>query len=364
MSLLLITCLLAVIIPKNIVIGDLSFPADFIGDYNARKTSACSSLLAERVAVELTIDRNTNNTHDVCRFSYNPLHNVCYRLFKKALDCTKYNWYCEVLSDQIGDGFSHCLYDECHCSDTDVFYCAYGRGCVAMGQVYDITPGCLDASDEILCPKVQKVLCQRGTVYVSPCNNNLHHFEKLKFDLDSSSKNCTDISSNKICLEKIFDFSTQYIPKMEPYTYSTLCHEYCTNVSSQFCQRLMRNELYKGIRTVPYFCNTNDSRTVRIIGGTACDKIEDDELFCIDRFYCTELETPSLEWADLRQVCDGDRDCSSGLDECSNCFKGPFSDDNQLISSNPIRYIGVLVVILIFGFNGYSAWERLRMKSD
>nr|XP_039253694.1 uncharacterized protein LOC120330817 [Styela clava] len=89
-----------------------------------------------------------------------------------------------------------------------------------------------------------------------------------------------------------------------------------------------------------------------------CDLIPDcedqsDELYCgnntydcqisenksescgITHFYCIDNGT-TLYLDRRKQVCDGNEDCKSGVDECQNCTVGIFSDDDAMISSKPI----------------------------
>ena len=116
------------------------------------------------------IDQEEQNVHsgskaeslELCTFS--PAFIECASPhFDEIFQCLAEPWSCIIGSDEICDGSSICLTDECECEDSgidaELFFCADGTGCVTLYQTCDGTYDCLDKSDELVCDELEEFAC-------------------------------------------------------------------------------------------------------------------------------------------------------------------------------------------------------------
>ena len=259
------------------------------------------------------------------------------------------------------DGFSTCLTDECGCGK-DTFKCADGKSCIALDQVCDSRPDCLDFSDECSCNDYQH------------CRSSIHLRDGVNPEVCFSSPNCSkmkeaaaySVGSQMWELHEFFrgpeaiqELIQENKLNRRSLVISTKRVDDCranNSILSFHCKRL-ENWSNK----IVYKC-TNDTSIEPLyetIGSTKlkfvfCDGIKNckngmDEASCPQMFYCKSDQKPVHK----KQTCDSVADCADSSDECDNCkMLSIFSSQTHLIGHDAMLFFLVAeasgVVLLNF----------------
>ena len=286
------------------------------------------------------------------------------------------SWYCPMPeAEEICDGHSYCLTDECNCLDSDTFYCADGTGCISWSNLCNDIQDCKDGSDECFCHGhvdislnnssqrlcvSEEEFCQLVEVFAisqeekdSMCEDNgQHQLESPESPIYSCMK--------EIFLELVDFFSTSIFSHPQEY-----CRNNCSHVSGfddswqKFCDHIALG--YPN--DYDFLCVPNDTseryQIEDLCDGTVDCSNEADEIGCPlpDRFYCNPGVTS--EWVDQKKVCDNVKDCINGTDECGTCDFGVLSSSEFLIQSKIVLVATVITGILIIVLNireGYTCW--------
>ena len=275
---------------------------------------------------------------------------------------TGHHFSCIIDEDSFCDGYSSCLQDECGCDD-EVFWCGDGSGCVALSQVCDSRPDCLDASDECICQSYQS--CRSDVVFDYAVRvTSAFHGEDCFVKPDCSGSNITNTSRydivREIVKQKLLDSDLLFDQtklKECAESNSDLNH-HCKNMMPVEGQRVDLPNVYHCSDTalfsvVPY---SNSSNKFEYRGF--CDGVRNcvngkDEQNCPNKFYCESDGRP----LPLDRTCDAVPDCSDSSDECNNCtMSSYFASPTELIGSVPVLVIVVLLCLTIIPLNIYAAY--------
>ncbi|KAL5263790.1 hypothetical protein ACHWQZ_G005004 [Mnemiopsis leidyi] len=307
------------------------------------------------------------------------------------VNTSQISWSCKLNSlEQICNGYSECLTDECWCENSDrvhsdVFYCADGAGCITWEKLCDNIQHCRDGSDECSCPD--------HFVFFSPeieqwaCFSEAHYCENLASQSTSfllidapdvfKKVNCSD--TEKIQDKTFYETSSPLAicanfihgATMDNKTPWELASELCRVNCSQFDRfsdgwvRFCSN-IVAGLRNFPYtfFCNGTES-IQSLPFKQVCDGQTDcsngaDEFGCPlpERFHCDPNVT--AEWVHVDKVCDSVKDCSNGADECGTCQFENLSSPEFLIQSKIIAAVTSIMGAVIISLNvkeGYKCWK-------
>eukprot|EP00116_Pleurobrachia_bachei_P000876 sb/3461138/ len=148
--------------------------------------------------------------------------------------------------------------------------------------------------------------------------------------------------------------------------FSRLSHEYVAackrscDVSSEFCDMLVGYRENTLMEAFSYRCDNY----AQITAGKACDGIIDTRLFSL--LFITGpakmTRKADVEWYGENKVCDGYKDCTNGLDECSGCSRGPFSSDDKIIQNHVLFLLPFVIASVTFGANGYNFYMMYNEK--
>ena len=368
-------------------------------------TSSCSLVSWEEMK---KIPENEDGT-TICRFSPSLTVTCSGSNSTSALsECLSDTWYCVIpTADEVCSGKSVCLWDECDCahSDTELFYCGDGEGCVTMDLTCDGNYDCLDKSDELVCDGLHKLTCKNTDVnWTLPflksvtveltkfrtCSEYLYENVELTnlypfSDCDTTFCDKLDLSGTKVAgYEKLHNcFGILYQSIYEIYddvrgwlsfNITAACLDQCKGtLSQQHCQNLafgMNN-------TIPgTLLSFQCSKPMKIGNWTAPQQIEptlvcngmfdcqdkSDEMFCLDRFYCSVPDENSslVTWVSSGAVCNSYKDCKNGLDECRNCTNGKLSSDQFIVRNHSIFAWLIVSCLANLLLNAYVFWDTVR----
>ena len=324
--------------------------------------------------------------NQTCEFNYDALYYDSQK-FAVLRQLKDVSWSCRLNStDNICDGESQCLTDECGCTgehSTDVFFCLDGSGCISWSQLCDNIQDCKDGSDECFChghlvffsPEFKQWGCYTEEYYCDYFFRGLPQLNKtpeVLRDID-----CMDTVRNKyneknpivLCLENDEVLEKYYIgfsngPIEVLFEY---CRHNCSHIDgfndgwARYCQNIfadISHYLYS------FACNkTNIGENYPLIqvcdGKTDCTN-GTDESGCPfpDRFHCAPNVT--AEWINIDKVCDSVKDCSNGADECGTCQFEALSSSEFLIQSRIIVAVTSIMGIVIIVLNlkeGYKCFK-------
>eukprot|EP00116_Pleurobrachia_bachei_P001686 sb/3461948/ len=312
-----------------------------------------------------------------CRHFHGPLF---FTTQGKADECMlQTEWSCVIEDDLWCNGFSQCLWDECHCPGRDnnaVFTCpGLDHGCVTFTHVCDGHVDCPGGEDERACTGAVLERCWSQQAVYSEIYTNYNsriwcetyvgdpEWECTR-DVSGPELKCigvnTDIDrsrdSNIECLMFLISFIMNPDANQD-YPLSVICNDNCAGVSKETCGRVIR---YGGLPA--YRCQGSKEVIAleHLCDGQFSCPLKDDEQMCSKMFYCEENGTTSVN---IKYTCDGKWDCKNGADECLNaCIPGETSDVNNLIKPG-IRYtllsifIILLISILVFFRRLTSVWQ-------
>ena len=88
-------------------------------------------------------------------------------------------------------------------------------------------------------------------------------------------------------------------------------------------------------------------------GKTDCEDASD-ETQCPGRYYCNNTTL----WIDPRLVCNSNKECPGGDDECQNCFgESSTASDTEMIHNTFIVILIVVECVLILVLNAIAVWD-------
>ena len=326
-----------------------------------------------------------------CEFNYDAMifeDNPVILPLPDELTLNDISWSCKLnkTRNNLCDGASQCLTDECGCSgeySTDVFFCFDGSGCISWSQLCDNIQDCKDGSDECF--------CHGHLVFFSPeykqwgCFTEEHYCYSF-FEMPPFNKtpevlrdiDCMETVRNKhnektpiaLCLEneEVIDenyarFSISPIELVPEF-----CRDNCSHIDgfddgwARYCQSIVFGINYGYLYS--FVCN--DTKFWENIAlAQVCDGTTDcingaDEFGCPfpERFHCDPNVT--AEWVHIDKVCDSVKDCSNGADECGTCQFGALSSSEFLIQSRIIVVVTSIMGIVIIVLNlkeGYKCFK-------
>ena len=336
-----------------------------------------------RFVPDTSLQKQDNKT---CRFNYDAMHFIDKKFtsaLPDGLTVKDISWSCKLRSlDRICDGESECLTDECDCgedSDSDVFYCVDGSGCISWSKLCDDIQDCTDGSDECFCfghlvvfsPEVKQRACFSEMYFCSNYEMVTSSFNETPYVLKDVDCGDQVYKANPIvyCLETdevIEGYHNQFqngpIELLPEYCLANCSHvdgfddgwgKYCKNILSGLTFHLYN-----------FVCNTTDISEIYALeqlcdGKTDCSNGAD-EFGCPlpDRFHCNPNIT--AEWVHIDKVCDSVKDCSNGADECGTCEFEALSSSEFLIKSRVIVAVTSIMGIVIILLNlkeGYKCYK-------
>ena len=284
---------------------------------------------------------------------------------------------CFLKTELLCDGLSACADDECGCDQgdhgnttrlyQDVFYCSDGLGCVAMDQVCDGQPDCLDQSDECVCENYLN--CQTNRVF-SRCKGGALRADKCGRaggqeggraggQLISTSDQAA-LGLLK-CLNTFTDTGWAWkksvlkqLSKSRKQAYKSACKTQCQPIQNH-CEFIdwSNIEMDPETKTLSANYSCGDGSSIPLSGDMdVCDGYNDcpnraDETFCASRFYCSD-GSKSLAPS---KVCDAVPDCTDLSDECQSCARDNLADEKHMISNKYLNYYMVILCLLIVVLN-------------
>ena len=277
-------------------------------------------------------------------------------------------WECVINKAHLCDGTSQCLTDECGCEDVDVFYCIDNSGCIAFANVCDGVQNCRDGSDERMCSDViqctfknqqysspRSVYClKRDTAFTQCIPSDPIDCSQWPEALvkDSPFTQClNEFFSNAVLRDENEAFSLE--------KFKVWCTTSCDPQWIHFCTYLndprlngltMRciakptgDDVKKGVSQV-YIYEVCDGQN-NCMGNT-------DEANCSGRFYCAG---ENHRWIKKSQVCDNNKDCPEGEDECQAC--SGVSSDRELVKHKGLCVYMIVTAVLIILLNIFAGVE-------
>ena len=371
----------------------------------------CSMLLESYEQEKLQGSENSSELN-TCRFR--PNLNTCFGPYMSTHDtlteCLTDTWYCIVPDFEVCNGKSLCLTDECKCRDNraELFYCGDGQGCLSLNLVCDGNYDCFDKSDELLCDEVVNLTCSNSepkhlpfltnmTFSISkflPCSlawngSNIYSSLYPFSDCDLSFCATIDFENSKVagfekmegCMNKL-DIAALEIDsgsdteKWLNLNLSSVCLDVCKDLASEeVCKNIVsgkyistpgrlyefrcHNHLENTINETPHNEQFLDMRVV--CDGTFDCADKSDELFCLDRFYCSKGEMKT-SWISPEARCNSYKDCRNGRDECDDCTDGSLSSD-QFIVRNQVIFAWLIASCLgNLILNVYLFWENIKLE--
>ena len=290
---------------------------------------------------------------------------------------------CLISGNDLCDGFSMCLTDECGCKDVDVFYCADSAGCIAHANVCDGVEDCRDGSDECMCDDV--IHCTyKDHAYCIP--RSKYCFYRMTTHRDCRTKEAVDcsqfgeeeakkknyITPFHLCYE---EFMATNSPNTLPWNFNgyfrEFCEKNCDPKWSKMCQYL-KSDSTSGL----FFKCVSREDANPIMPGKAtvlidnvCDGVTDcsfgnDEIYCPDVYFCNDSTTTiskstAIVWINRQKLCDNKKDCPAGDDECQRCFEGGagVGSDRNMVESKVVRGFMVAGTVLTLSLNIFAGIE-------
>eukprot|EP00116_Pleurobrachia_bachei_P002088 sb/3462350/ len=272
-------------------------------------------------------------------------------------------WSCVIEEDLWCNGFSQCLWDECHCpgrDDNAVFACpGPDQGCVTFTHVCDGHVDCPGGEDERACTGAVLERCWSQMAVYSEIYTNYNSRIWCEKYVNDREWECTrDISGPELrCIGVGTDITTSRDANIEcliflisfimspdadqDFPLSLLCDQNCVGVSRETCSRVIR---HMGLPA--YKCQGSKEVVMLddLCDGEFSCPLKDDEKSCSNMFYCEEQGTTSVN---VQYTCDGKWDCKNGADEClESCMPGETSDVKNLIKPG-IKYTLLSIFILL-----------------
>ena len=366
----------------------------------------CSMLIESMDQAKLQGSEN-NIELNTCRFR--PNLNTCFGPYMSTHDtlteCLTDTWYCIVPDFDLCNGKSLCLTDECQCRDnrTELFYCGDGHGCLSIDLVCDGNYDCFDKSDELLCDGIVNVTCSNPYPKHFPSLTNMT-FSISKFltcslawnasqfhsslypfsDCDLSFCASIDFENSKVagfekmedCLNKLdkeaLETGSDFL-KWLNLNLSSVCLDVCNDsASEEVCKNIVSGKhISTPGRLYEFKChNPLKNETLHdeqyldmraVCDGTFDCADKSDELFCLDRFYCSRGET-NASWISPEARCNSYKDCRNGRDECDDCTDGSLSSD-QFIVRNKVIFAWLIASCLgNLILNIYLFWENIKLE--
>lgn len=277
-------------------------------------------------------------------------------------------WECVINKYHLCDGTSQCLTDECGCEDVDVFYCIDNSGCIAFVNVCDGVQNCRDGSDERMCSDViqcmfknqqysspRSVYClKRDTAFTQCIPSDPIDCSPWPETLakDSPLTQClSEFFSNAVLRDENEGFSLE--------KYKAWCKTSCDPQWIHFCTHL-NDPRVNGFTMICFDESTVDDVNNQISQVSiykVCDgqnncRGNTDEANCSGRFYCAG---ENHRWIKTSQVCDNNKDCPEGEDECQAC--SGVSSDRELVKHKGLYVYMIVVAVLIILFNIFAGVE-------
>ena len=362
----------------------------------------CSSFFGESLKKLSVPDNETVNLPNICRFT--PTMLTC---AGEDLDSACYTdpWYCAIPKHEICSGLSICLTDECDCpgSDTELFFCGDGYGCISLEWTCDGKYDCLDKSDELICDGIVNVTCPPDETFLSQDAGNIT-LEFSKFNLcselseiefflhhygecDRSICKDSEMADSKVsgygmiteCFSQLLDLVHTVYDDFDAFlnfNITAACLENCQNTASrEVCQNLAHGKTNFIMGAMfAYDCGAelseqNETVINQIAPERICNGVFDcadksDELYCPERFYCSgpEGNLSEVSWVSLNAKCNSYKDCENGLDECDNCSKGMLSSDQYIVRNHAVFAWLIVSCVGNLVLNIYIFWDNLKTE--
>ena len=279
-------------------------------------------------------------------------------------------WECVINRAHLCDGTSQCLTDECGCEDVDVFYCIDNSGCIAFVNVCDGVQNCRDGSDERMCSDV--IQCKfKNQQYSSPrsvyCLKRDTAFTQCipsdPIDCSPWPEALAKDSPLTQCLKEFFSNAVlrdeHEVQVFSLEKYKAWCKTACDPQWIHFCTYL-NDPTINGFTMRCSAKPTGDNVKNQISQVSiyeVCDGHNNcrgnmDEANCSGRFYCAG---ENHQWIKNSQVCDNNKDCPEGEDECQAC--SGVSSDRELVKHKGLYVYMIVAAALIILLNIFAGVE-------
>ena len=315
--------------------------------------------------------------NQTCEHNYDAMYTVDKYLassLPEGMTVKDITWSCRLRRlENICDGQSDCLTDECGCGEefmSDLFYCVDGSGCISWDKLCDNFQDCKDGSDECFCAGhlvfyssemkqwacfSKKHYCSFPDIIVPKLNsipNVLRDIDCVKYDAFPTNPIglCLD---DEVMYEHYIEFQDGPIELVQEY-----CSVNCSHIDGfNDGWKMYCNNIFAGILPgfpFSFVCNTSNFLETYAV-EQLCDGKRDcnngaDESGCPfpDRFHCDPNVT--AEWVHIDKMCDNVKDCSNGADECGTCQFEALSSSEFLIQSRIILAVtsimGIVIIVL------------------
>ena len=284
-------------------------------------------------------------------------------------------WKCLMEESYVCDGLSMCLSDECGCKDVDVFYCADSAGCISHANVCDGIEDCRDGSDECMCDDVIHCTFKDHTYCIPRREYCIYRTTTHRSCVTKHAVDCLDEKEDQInavyqCVDNFVAENTEN----SSHNFAEFCEKNCHFKMSKLCQHLVQPSL-SNFMALGLLCSSLDgnNKGETLAKYQICDGIADctfgtDEIYCPDVYFCNGSSNSSIiTWIDADKVCDNNKDCPAGDDECQGCINKDgtsVGSDTNMVESIVIRCFMVVGTALSLSLNIFAGIEIARKDAE